>query len=218
MLWVGLKLWPILSICLLLAVGFTYLWTNAPIRHWHDSIQCDARLCIVWDEHHSSYKHVCTFCCTLRSQHCMNPFQYPYFRNSDSVTRSIMVYGGNPKFLLLPITAVLWIQLHLSSWYRKFRTYSRGLILYFMIYLTVNPGVWSLFYTSVLYRFQLNGLLVTALDRGCAITADAIVIVTTWWYTYASYKAQRHANLGPSLAQVMLYNGMHWTLQIGRDD
>ncbi|EJF57155.1 hypothetical protein DICSQDRAFT_174213 [Dichomitus squalens LYAD-421 SS1] len=39
------------------------------------------------------------------------------------------------------------------------------------------------------------------------IVADSIVLGTTWWYTYQSYRAQRGIHIRSSLTSAMLYNG-----------
>ncbi|TBU40311.1 hypothetical protein BD309DRAFT_967754 [Dichomitus squalens] len=44
-------------------------------------------------------------------------------------------------------------------------------------------------------------------SRACTLAADAIVVFVTWWNTYKSYKIQQEAEIGPSLARVMLWNG-----------
>ncbi|PIL23493.1 hypothetical protein GSI_14804 [Ganoderma sinense ZZ0214-1] len=52
-------------------------------------------------------------------------------------------------------------------------------------------------------------------NRGiCGIAGDMLVLFVTWHNTYTSYKAQRGVLRGPSLIQVMLYNGSFYFIVI----
>ena len=56
-------------------------------------------------------------------------------------------------------------------------------------------------------------LLVTLTQRVPWIVSDALVLATTWWFAYQSYRMQAGGIHGKSLGSSLLYNGMYLDLQ-----